>query len=117
MSEPKTRTLGARTQGWFPGVLRGRSEKVGVRGLCHVRRSIPPIRLRERPGATITVDLETQTVTAPDGATHGFDIDPFRKRMLLIGQDEIALTLGYEAMISVFEERQRAETPWVIPKS
>ncbi len=35
----------SRTQGWFPGVLRGRSENVGVRGLCHVRRFIPPIRL------------------------------------------------------------------------
>ncbi len=44
----RTVSQACRTQGWFPGVLRGRSENVGVRGLCHVRRFIPPIRSRYR---------------------------------------------------------------------
>jgi 3-isopropylmalate/(R)-2-methylmalate dehydratase small subunit len=74
-------------------------------------------QLRERPGSAVTVDLDTQTVTAPDGTTHRFDIDPFRKQMLLTGQDEITLTLSYESSIAAFEARQRAESPWVIPKS
>ncbi len=42
----EARRRSTRTQGWFPGVLRGRSANVGVRGLCHVRRFIPPIRTR-----------------------------------------------------------------------
>ena len=71
-------------------------------------------QLHERPGATITVDLEAQTVTVPDGAAHRFDIDPFRKQMLLSGRDEIALTLGYESAIAAFEARHAAETPWLI---
>jgi 3-isopropylmalate/(R)-2-methylmalate dehydratase small subunit len=70
-------------------------------------------QLHARPGATLTADLETQTVTAPDGATHRFEIDAFARQMLLAGQDEIALTLGYEAQIFAFEARHRAEMPWV----
>jgi 3-isopropylmalate/(R)-2-methylmalate dehydratase small subunit len=73
-------------------------------------------QLHERPGAMVTVDLESQAVTAPDGARHGFEIDPFRKQLMLTGQDEIALTLGYEAQITAFEERQRQEMPWVVPE-
>ncbi len=72
-------------------------------------------QLHERPGATIDVDLDAQTVTAPDGAAHRFDIDPFRKQMLLTGQDEIAVTLGHEGAIRAFEERHRREMPWVVP--
>ena len=70
-------------------------------------------QLHERPGATISLNLETQTVTGPDGAGYGFEIDPFRKQMLLTGQDEIALTLGYEAAIAAFERRQGIEMPWL----
>ena len=72
-------------------------------------------QLHARPGVTISVDLDAQTVTAPDGALHRFEIDPFRKEMLLTGRDEIGLTQGFEAQIREFEARQRARTPWAIP--
>jgi 3-isopropylmalate/(R)-2-methylmalate dehydratase small subunit len=71
--------------------------------------------LHERPGASVTVDLEAKTVTAPDGAEHRFEIDPFRRQMLLTGQDEIALTLAYEGRIAAFEEQLAREMPWVAP--
>ena len=70
-------------------------------------------QLHARPGATLTVDLERQTVTAPDGAVHRFDIDPFRKQMLLSGQDDIGLTLGYESQIAAYEAGHRAAPPWL----
>ncbi|HEY2995046.1 MAG TPA: 3-isopropylmalate dehydratase small subunit [Methylomirabilota bacterium] len=70
-------------------------------------------QLHARPGATLAVDLEAQTVTAPDGAVHRFDIDPFRKRMLLDGQDDIGLTLGYEPQIAAYEAQHRAAPPWL----
>ncbi len=70
-------------------------------------------QLAERPGATMTVDLEAQTVAAPDGAVHRFEIDPFRKQGLLKGQDEIALTMEYASAIEGFEARHRAEMPWL----
>jgi 3-isopropylmalate/(R)-2-methylmalate dehydratase small subunit len=70
-------------------------------------------QLHAQPGATLGVDLEAQTVTAPGGAVHRFEIDPFRKQMLLSGQDDIGLTLGHEAQIAAFEARHRAAPPWL----
>jgi 3-isopropylmalate/(R)-2-methylmalate dehydratase small subunit len=72
-------------------------------------------QLHARPGATISVDLEAQTVTAPDGAAHRFEMDPFAKQMLLTGRSEIELTLGYEREIRAFEERHRREMGWIVP--
>ncbi len=72
-------------------------------------------QLHAQPGLEITVDLEAQTVTAPDGGRHRFDVDAFRKEMLLNGRDEIGLTLGYEAQIADFEARRARETAWAVP--
>lgn len=72
-------------------------------------------QLHARPGATMTVDLAAQTVTAPDGTVHAFAIDPFPKHLLLTGQDELALTESHAPAIAAFEARQRAEAPWVTP--
>jgi 3-isopropylmalate/(R)-2-methylmalate dehydratase small subunit len=71
-------------------------------------------QLHARPGATIAADLETQTVTAPDGTAHPFQVEPFARQMLLTGQDEITLTLGHETQIREYETRHRAEMPWLM---
>jgi 3-isopropylmalate/(R)-2-methylmalate dehydratase small subunit len=71
-------------------------------------------QLRERPGSTMTVDLQSQTVSGPDGSHHEFRVDAFKKRALLEGIDEIALTLQYEPAIAEFERRRAAEAPWLI---
>ena len=57
------------------------------------------------PGAHAVVDLATQTVTAPDGATHRFDIDARSKHCLLQGIDEIDYTLTLLPVIEAFERR------------
>jgi 3-isopropylmalate/(R)-2-methylmalate dehydratase small subunit len=64
-------------------------------------------QLHGHPGADLAVDLEAQTVTAPDGTVHRFEIEAFRKQALLAGQDEIAFTLTHEAAIADFEARRR----------
>ena len=69
--------------------------------------------LHELPGAEIAIDLAKQTVTGPDGKTDSFDVDPFRKEMLLKGADEVKITLGYEADIKRFEDKQKQEMPWL----
>jgi 3-isopropylmalate/(R)-2-methylmalate dehydratase small subunit len=69
--------------------------------------------LHELPGAEIAIDLDKQTVTGPDGQTDSFEIDPFRKQMLLQGADEVKITLGYDADIKRFEDRQKQEMPWL----
>jgi 3-isopropylmalate/(R)-2-methylmalate dehydratase small subunit len=62
--------------------------------------------------AVITVDLESQTITGPDGGTLNFDIEPFRKHCLLNGLDDIALTMEKMASVDKFEQSRRQNQPW-----
>ncbi|MDB5416433.1 MAG: 3-isopropylmalate dehydratase [Rubritepida sp.] len=57
------------------------------------------------PGAEISVDLPAQTVTSAGGTVWQFDIDPFAKRSLLEGLDELAFTLTHADDIAAFERR------------
>ena len=70
-------------------------------------------QLHDNPGTSITVGLEAQTVTAPDGTTHGFDIEPFRKQSLLKGLDDIGMTLEHEDKIDAFEAGFREKRAWL----
>ena len=63
--------------------------------------------------ATLTVDLEAQTIQGPDGGTIHFDIDPARKQILLEGLDDIAGTLKSDPSITSFEGKMAAERPWL----
>jgi 3-isopropylmalate/(R)-2-methylmalate dehydratase small subunit len=63
--------------------------------------------------ATLTVDLEAQTVRGPDGGTIHFDIDPSRKQILLEGLDDIAGTLKSDPAISGFETKMAENRPWL----
>ncbi|MBA3323903.1 MAG: 3-isopropylmalate dehydratase small subunit [Rhodobacteraceae bacterium] len=63
--------------------------------------------------ATVTIDLETQTIRGPDGGEIGFEVDAHRKRCLLNGLDDIGLTLEKADAIDVYEARQRSATPWL----
>lgn len=73
-------------------------------------------QLREKPGAQITIDLEAQTVSAPDAASHRFDIDPGAKERLVRGLDDIDLILQYLPAIESFEQRHWAAMPWRAPQ-
>ena len=63
--------------------------------------------------ATLTVDLEAQTIQGPDGGTVKFEIDPFRKKCLLEGLDDIGLTLQRGADIDAYEKRNATSQPWL----
>ena len=66
------------------------------------------------PGFRLTIDLERQTVAAPDGsATYRFEVEPFRKHCLLNGLDEIGLTLTHADEIAAFEAKRKIEQPWL----
>jgi 3-isopropylmalate/(R)-2-methylmalate dehydratase small subunit len=62
--------------------------------------------------ATVTVDLEKQEIRGPDGGCIKFDIDPFRKRCLLEGLDNIGLTLQNEKAIGEYESKVTVARPW-----
>jgi len=62
--------------------------------------------------ATLTVDLQKQQIQGPDGEIIAFDIDPFRKRCLLNGLDDIGLTLDKEHKITAFEKEAQIKRSW-----
>ena len=70
-------------------------------------------QLADHPGAKISIDLETQTITGPDGATYRFDIEPIYKERLLKGLDDVGLVLQELPAIEAFEKRHFAERPWL----
>lgn len=63
--------------------------------------------------ATMTVDLDAQRITRAGGETVAFAIDPFRRRCLLEGLDDIGLTLEREDRIAAYEAREVEERPWL----
>ena len=65
------------------------------------------------PGYRLTIDLPPQTVRTPEGECFEFAIDPFRKRCLLEGLDDISYVLTHADRIRAFEARRRAEAPWI----
>jgi 3-isopropylmalate dehydratase small subunit len=60
-----------------------------------------------------SVDLESQTVSAPSGAVFHFDIDPGRKEKMLKGLDSIGETLQARGAIDAYEHRQSLARPWL----
>lgn len=89
------------------------------------KNGLLPIRLPEnqvdtlfkavaaQEGYRLKVDLEQQTITAPDGTVYGFEVDAHRKHCLLNGLDDIGLTLQHQDEIRAFEAQHRAAQPWL----
>jgi 3-isopropylmalate/(R)-2-methylmalate dehydratase small subunit len=63
--------------------------------------------------ATLSIDLESQTIQGPDGGEVKFEVDEFRKHLLLNGLDDIGLTLQKVDKVDDFEERQNSSQPWL----
>jgi 3-isopropylmalate/(R)-2-methylmalate dehydratase small subunit len=99
----------------FGDIFMENSFKNGVLAVVLPLARVAALReqLRSAAGASVTIDLASQSVTFPDGTREPFDVDPFRKECLLAGVDEVDLTLRYQAQIARYEERQRARTPWL----
>jgi 3-isopropylmalate/(R)-2-methylmalate dehydratase small subunit len=62
--------------------------------------------------AVMTIDLENQTISRPDGETVHFELDPFRKHCLLHGLDDIGLTEQKTTAIDAYEAQARLARPW-----
>jgi 3-isopropylmalate/(R)-2-methylmalate dehydratase small subunit len=63
--------------------------------------------------AVLTIDLEAQTVSRPDGGIVHFDVDPFRKHCLVNGLDDIGLTEQKNTEIGGYETETRRSRPWL----
>jgi 3-isopropylmalate/(R)-2-methylmalate dehydratase small subunit len=69
--------------------------------------------IRANEGVKFTIDLPEQTITTPAGTVVKFDIDEFRKQNLLLGLDDIGMTLQHVDKIDAFETRQQQTHPWL----
>ncbi len=63
--------------------------------------------------AVLTIDLEAQEISGPDGGKITFDIDPARKHIMLEGLDDIATTLKSDGAIASFETKMQSQRPWL----
>jgi 3-isopropylmalate/(R)-2-methylmalate dehydratase small subunit len=70
-------------------------------------------QLHENVGAELTVDLERQVVVDVAGRAHAFRIHPLRRRCLIEGLDDIALTGELREAMQPFETAYRREFPWL----
>jgi 3-isopropylmalate/(R)-2-methylmalate dehydratase small subunit len=66
-----------------------------------------------RAPRSVTVDLEHQTVTGPDGFTEKFEIAAYQRRQLLDGLDDVALTLAFIETMAAFEAEYDRALPWL----
>jgi len=87
-------------------------------GVLAIRLPMPAVqRLAEEAARAdapdMTVDLETQRITAPSGAAVAFDIEPERRQGLMEGLDQIGMTLKLDAEIRAFQQRDRSDRPWI----
>ena len=72
-------------------------------------------RTETRPGYKLTVDLSSQTITDDAGLNLHFDIDPFRKQVLLEGLDDIGLTLKQDLKIAEYEKSHHPSAKMYAP--
>jgi 3-isopropylmalate/(R)-2-methylmalate dehydratase small subunit len=101
----------------FGDIFMENSFKNGVLAIVLPKERVAALRaqLQAEPGAEVAIDLPEQTVRFPDGSLERFEVDPFRKECLLLGIDEIDLTMRHLDQIEAYEARQRDETPWLAP--
>jgi 3-isopropylmalate/(R)-2-methylmalate dehydratase small subunit len=88
----------------FGDIFRTNSLKIGL-----VTIQLPPEDVRAlmdeeaKGGVELTVDLEAQEITGPEGLKIPFELDPFARECILQGLDDIGLTLRREAGIAAYE--------------
>ena len=74
-------------------------------------------RLIAATPASLNVDLEALTITAPGGLEIAFALDPVWRLKLINGWDDIDLTRSHAADIARFAEKRRAGRPWLWPSA
>lgn len=71
------------------------------------------VEAEANPDAALEIDLENQTITRGNKLSYSFEIDPFRKRCLMEGLDDIGLTEEKSSFTKDFEKRDAEKRPWL----
>ena len=99
----------------FADIFFNNASKNGILLITLPKTQVQSLMKKSERGqnATMTIDLEKQTITDPDGVAIAFDIEPFKKQCLLNGLDDIALTTQHEKDITAFEKKDKEKRPWL----
>ena len=62
--------------------------------------------------AILSIDLEAQEISGPDGGKITFEIDAFKRHCMLNGLDDIGLTMEHKSAIDTFEQATAQTRPW-----
>lgn len=100
----------------FSDIFSGNAIKNGIVPVVLPQDTVDRL-LRVAADQPITVDLETMTVTTPYQDRFAFTLDPFRRRCLMEGLDEVGLTLARDTAISKFEAAVSTDRPWTQVRS
>lgn len=97
----------------FADIFASNCLKNGVLTIALDRADVAVLAAEGEAGRAVTVDLEAETIACSPGETLDLSVEPFRKRRLLEGLDEVALTIDRHAMaIDAFEAHRRSR-PWL----
>jgi 3-isopropylmalate/(R)-2-methylmalate dehydratase small subunit len=86
----------------FGDIFRTNALKIGLVAIALPAKEMQRLMQAASRGP-LTVDLETEAITAPDSSVIPFEFDPFARECLLQGLDEIALTLQRDDEIAAYE--------------
>lgn len=98
----------------YSDIFSGNAVKNGILPVVLPQAAIDRLMEVARSGETITVDLETMTVTTAFQDRFTFELDPFRRHCLMGGLDEVALTLERDAAIGAFEAERSTGQGWLM---
>jgi 3-isopropylmalate/(R)-2-methylmalate dehydratase small subunit len=68
---------------------------------------------KDKENPELEIDLPSQEIRRPNGSVIKFEIDPFRKKCLLEGLDDIGITMEKSEEIQSFESKMSSERPWL----
>ena len=99
----------------FADIFYNNSFKNGMLLIILPQETIDKLMLDAENGenARLSVDLELQQITRPDGEVISFKIEPFKKHCLLNGLDDIGLTMQKEDKITEFEDSAKVLQSWL----
>lgn len=97
----------------FADIFFGNAAKNGILLIRLPHADVDQLMSDAKQAATLTIDLENQTITRPDQSTVKFDIEPSRKKSLLSGLGDVDVTLKKSEKIADYEAREKIERPWL----
>ena len=98
----------------FADIFYNNCFKNGILPIKLINEKVDYLMREAEKKTKLTIKLEEQTIKIDEREAINFEIEPFRKKCLLEGLDDIALTLKKAEKISTFENSLHKSHPWIV---